>query len=94
MGLRKLLLRVPALRPFVERRWIADPVERAVHDEVVRGRLEAPTPTDAPADPADAEERRGMRAHGAGRDASSPEERELPATGSRLADDSTHEEHP
>jgi len=56
MGLRKLLLRVPALRPFVERRWIADPVERAVHDEVVRGRLEAPTPTDAPAEPPDSED--------------------------------------
>jgi hypothetical protein len=58
MGLRKLLLRVPALRPFVERRWIADPVERAVHDDVVRGRLEPRVPSEASADPPDAEKTR------------------------------------
>jgi len=94
MGLRKLLLRVPALRRFVERRWITDPVERAVHDDLVRGRLDAPATRDLPADPADTEERRGMSAHGTGRDMFSLEERELPATGSRLASDNAHEEHP
>jgi len=58
MGLRKLLLRVPALRPFVERRWIADPVERAVHNDVVRGRLETPPAEDRSSDLPDAEKTR------------------------------------
>ncbi|MEO6059129.1 MAG: hypothetical protein ABIQ05_04050 [Candidatus Limnocylindria bacterium] len=56
MGLRSLLLRVPPFRQWVERRWITDPVERAVHDDAVRGRLEAPAAAQAPADPPDAEE--------------------------------------
>lgn len=56
LGLRSLLLRVPPFRQWVERRWITDPVERSVHDEVVRGRLEAPVPSETLGDPPDAEE--------------------------------------
>ncbi|MEO6059124.1 MAG: hypothetical protein ABIQ05_04025 [Candidatus Limnocylindria bacterium] len=56
MGLRSLLLRIPAFRPLVERRWVTDPVERSVHDEVVRGRIDAPVPSETPADAPDAEE--------------------------------------
>jgi hypothetical protein len=39
---RKLLLRVPVLGGWVERRWMPDPVERDAHREIVRERLDAP----------------------------------------------------
>ncbi|MDH4334442.1 MAG: hypothetical protein OEW24_04170 [Chloroflexota bacterium] len=67
MGLRSLLLRIPPLRRWAERRWITDPVERAVHNEVVRGRLEAPAPSGAPAEPADTEHSPGMGNQSSGR---------------------------
>ncbi len=56
MGLRRLLLRIPAFRPFVERRWITDPVERDVHNDIVRGRLEAPMQSEDLPDPHDTAE--------------------------------------
>jgi hypothetical protein len=51
--IRNLLLRVPILGPYVERRWMPDPVERDRHQEIVRGRLEAPVIADVPADQAE-----------------------------------------
>jgi hypothetical protein len=48
-----MLLRVPILGGWVERRWMPDPVERDAHREVVRSRLEAPAmPEPPPATPA------------------------------------------
>lgn len=52
--IRKMLLRIPILGGWVERRWMPDPAERDAHREVVRARLEpqarpaAPAPPDAP----------------------------------------------
>lgn len=43
-----MLLRVPILGGWVERRWMPDPVERDRHRELVRERLQAPTPSDPP----------------------------------------------
>jgi len=37
-----MLLHVPIIGGWVERRWMPDPVERDRHREVVRERLEAP----------------------------------------------------
>ena len=54
--IRNLLLRVPVLGRWVERRWMPDPVERDRHREVVRERLEAPAITEAQPDPPDAEQ--------------------------------------
>lgn len=67
MGLRSLLLRIPPLRRWAERRWITDPVERAVHNEVVRGRLDTAAPSGAPAEPADTEQSPEMGDHSTGR---------------------------
>ena len=57
--IRKTLLRVPVIGPWVERRWMPDPIERDAHREVVRGRLEAPAVADAPAEPAETEQLMG-----------------------------------
>jgi hypothetical protein len=54
--IRKFLLRVPVLGPYVERRWMPDPVERDAHREVVRARLEAPPRPQPPEGVAGAEE--------------------------------------
>ncbi|MGZ8563246.1 MAG: hypothetical protein ACXWWU_06475 [Candidatus Limnocylindria bacterium] len=48
--IRKMLLHVPILGGWVERRWMPDPVERDLHREVVRDRLEAPARADVPDD--------------------------------------------
>jgi hypothetical protein len=58
LTIRKLLLGIPVLGPWVERRWMPDPVERDMHREVVRARLEAPEPGPPPA-PADAKQLTG-----------------------------------
>lgn len=44
--IRRLLLRVPILGGWAERRWMPDPVERDRHREVVRERLETPARAD------------------------------------------------
>jgi hypothetical protein len=54
--IRKLLLRVPVLGPWVERRWMPDPVERDLHREVVRARLEEPVIPERSADPIETNE--------------------------------------
>ncbi|MBI2777080.1 MAG: hypothetical protein HYX57_07430 [Chloroflexi bacterium] len=54
--IRKMLLRVPVLGGWVERRWMPDPVERDRHRAVVRERLDAPVISHAPADATAAEE--------------------------------------
>jgi hypothetical protein len=59
LTIRKLLLGIPILGPWVERRWMPDPVERDAHREVVRGRLEAPAIPDPPPAPADAKQLTG-----------------------------------
>jgi hypothetical protein len=43
-----MLLRVPVVGPWVERRWMPDPLERDAHREVVRSRLEPPAKPDPP----------------------------------------------
>lgn len=48
--IRRMLLRVPILGGWVERRWMPDPVERERHREVVRDRLEASAKADVPDD--------------------------------------------
>ena len=47
--IRKRLLRIPWIGPWVERRWMPDRIERDAHREIVRERLEAPRVTPAPA---------------------------------------------
>jgi hypothetical protein len=54
--IRKLLLGVPVLGPWVERRWMPDPVERDMHREVVRARLEEPVISEPSADPVETNE--------------------------------------
>jgi len=49
--IRKMLLHVPIIGGWVERRWMPDPVERDRHREVVRERLEAPIIPAPPAPP-------------------------------------------
>jgi hypothetical protein len=49
--IRKLLLRVPILGGWVERRWMPDPVERDAHREAVRSRLESQAKVARPAPP-------------------------------------------
>jgi hypothetical protein len=53
LNIRKVLLRVPVVGPWVERRWMPDPVERDRHREIVRERLEAPVIAETPADQAE-----------------------------------------
>lgn len=48
--IRRVLLRVPILGPYVERRWMPDPVERDLHREAVRARLDEPVITKPPAE--------------------------------------------
>ena len=43
-----MLLRIPIVGGWFERRWMPDPVERDRHREVVRERLEAPAVTHPP----------------------------------------------
>jgi hypothetical protein len=43
-----MLLRVPIVGDWVERRWMPDPVERDRHREVVRERLDAPVVSHPP----------------------------------------------
>jgi hypothetical protein len=52
--IRRFLLRVPVLGPYVERRWMPDPVERDAHREVVRARLEPQAKPDPPSAAPDA----------------------------------------
>jgi hypothetical protein len=51
--IRKLLLRIPIIGPWVERRWMPDPIERDAHREIVRARLEASAKPEGPADQAE-----------------------------------------
>jgi hypothetical protein len=54
-----VLLRVPVIGPWVERRWMPDPVERDAHREAVRARLEEPVITRAPAEPVETKQLTG-----------------------------------
>jgi hypothetical protein len=54
-----MLLHVPILGRWLERRWMPDPIERDAHREVVRARLEAPSAADRPRESAEAEESTG-----------------------------------
>jgi hypothetical protein len=51
-----MLLHVPILGRWLERRWMPDPVERDAHREVVRARLEAPTAAETRAAPSGTEQ--------------------------------------
>jgi hypothetical protein len=51
LNVRKTLLRFPVIGPWVERRWMPDPVERDTHREVVRARLDGPVSTKPLAEP-------------------------------------------
>jgi hypothetical protein len=59
LNIRKALLRVPVLGPWVERRWMPDPIERDLHREIVRGRLAAAAAPDPPAAPAETKQLTG-----------------------------------
>ena len=45
--IRKALLRIPMLGPWVERRWMPDLIERDAHRDIVRERLNEPPVTPA-----------------------------------------------
>ena len=51
-----MLLHVPIVGPWVERRWMPDPIERDRHRELVRERLHAPAPSHPPHEAAEVEE--------------------------------------
>ena len=54
--IRKMLLHVPIVGAWVERRWMPDPVERDRHRELVQERLHAPTPSHPPHEATEVEE--------------------------------------
>jgi hypothetical protein len=52
--IRSLLLHIPVLGRYLERRWMPSAAERDLHRNVVRGRLHRPFTAEAPPDPGSA----------------------------------------
>jgi hypothetical protein len=56
-----MLLGVPVIGPWVERRWMPDPAERDAHREAVRARLDEPVITKPPDEPVEPKQLTGGR---------------------------------